>query len=354
MSFKVAFIGTGPEPDNPVWGESAAMAYRHADGYQRLSNCRLHACADIVRENATAFADEFGIPHQNVFENFDEMLQKTEPDIVSIATPVPTHADIVIDAAKTDVVTAIHCEKPMANTWRDSKQMTTVCKMHDVQLTFNHQRRFAPEWRHAKKILEEGVVGELKRVEMSAKNLFDWGTHLIDLANFYNDERDPEWVMGGLDYRVEDIRYGSHNENQAMALWRYDNGVHGLCSTGSQNFGPDLVGCKHRLDCTEGMIEVAGKENLRYRPVGDEEWTTVDIVSNNAVAKGIEHIVKCIDNGTDPELSADNALRAMELIFGAYESVRARRRVEFPLDIDDNPLQEMVEAGELHPHPNGN
>ncbi len=64
--FTVAVIGTGPEPDNIVWGESAAMAYRHGEAYEGLSQCDLVGCADIVRENAEAFADEFEIGEGDV------------------------------------------------------------------------------------------------------------------------------------------------------------------------------------------------------------------------------------------------------------------------------------------------
>ena len=39
------------------------------------------------------------------------------------------------------------------------------------------------------------------------------------------------------------------------------------------------------------------------------------------------------------------------MIFGAWESARRRGRVEFPLDIEDNPLEAMVESGELTPEP---
>lgn len=351
MSYDVAFIGTGPEPDNPVWGESAAMAYRHGRGYQMLDECALVACADIVRENAEAFAHEFDIPPESVFEDFGAMLHATEPNIVCVATPVPTHADLVIRTAETGAVDAIHCEKPMADTWGDSQHMAEVCEETNVQLTFNHQRRFSPQWRRAKELLDMGVVGNLERIEMSAKNLFDWGVHLIDLANFYNEEHDTEWVLTGLDYRVEDVRYGSHNENQAVALWEWENGVYGLCSTGSLGVGPGLVGCKHRLRCTEGIIEVAGETELRYRRVNEAEWETVEVEEINAIARGIEHIVECLTTGADSELSAEKALRAMELIFGAYESVRSRTRVDLPLSIDDNPLQEMVESDEFQLRP---
>ena len=348
VSHRVAFVGTGPDPDNQDWGTSAAMAYRHGWGYEKHEECELVACADLVRENATAFADEFDIPREDVYRDYVEMIETVEPDVVSVATPVPTHAKIVIDIAETGIPTAIHCEKPMADTWGDSKRMAEACANADMQLTFNHQRRFDPRWREAKRLLDEGAIGDLERLEIGGKNLLDFGTHLIDLCNFYNDERDPVWVLAGLDYRTADVRYGTHNENQSIALWEYENGLSALAATGKDT-GRDVIGCLNRLVGSEGVIEVQGEEPLRIRSAGESEWKSIDVPEVNAIARGIEHLLECLDTGEEPELGAKNSLRAMEVIFGAYESVRSHRRVEFPLDAEDNALEAMVHTGELTP-----
>lgn len=345
---RVAFIGTGPDPYDQDWGTSAAMAYRHGWGYEAYDGCELVACTDLVRDNAEAFADEFDITTENVFENYEEMLRTVEPDVVSVATPVPTHADIVIDVAETEIPTAVHCEKPMADTWGDSQRMAVACRDAGIQLTFNHQRRFDPRWREAKRLLDEGAIGDLERLEIGGKNLFDFGAHLIDLCNFYNDEHDPRWMLAGLDYRTTDVRYGTHNENQSIALWEYENGLTALAATGKDT-GSDVIGCLNRLVGSDGVIEVQGKEPLRVRRACESEWEAIDVPEVNAIAHGIEHVLDCLETGEEPELGADNALRAMELIFAAYESVRSHRRVEFPLDAEDNALEAMVNTGELTP-----
>jgi UDP-N-acetylglucosamine 3-dehydrogenase len=353
MSYTIAIIGTGPEPHNQVWGESAAMAYRHGWGYQQLEQCNLVACADLIYENAEAFADEFDINRDNIYEDYEQMLYDIEPDIVSIATPVPTHADIVVDIAKSEIPAAIHCEKPMAETWGDSQRMAIACDDHDIQLTFNHQRRFDPRWRDAKELLDNNEIGALQRLEIGGKNLFDFGTHLIDLCNLYNDEQSAEWVLAAVEYREENIRYGSHNENQSVAVWEYSNGVQGFASTGQ--VGQTVVGCQNRLIGDEGIIEVnpSADDSLRINRFDGYGWEAValDEPEMTPIDLGIEHIVKCLDMNEEPELGAANALSTMEIIFGAYESVRARGRVELPLDIKDNPLDAMVNAGELQPRP---
>ena len=349
--YDVAFIGTGPEPENPVWGVSAAMAYQHAPGYRDHGACDIVACADLVPENAGAFATEFGIDDDHVYEDYEAMLREVEPDIVSISTPVPTHAPIVLGCLRSGVLSAIHCEKPMATTWGDARLIAQEADRRDVQLTFNHQRRFAPHWREPKRLLDDGEIGELERVEVATAELLDNGTHYVDLANMYNDERLASWVIGQLDYREEHVKYGAHNTNQTTALWEYENGVHGLVITGH---GTDAVGCTVRLLGTDGEIQVnpPGEASYRIRRAGDADWEPVTHEGpDSVVAPAIEHLVDCLIEGSEPEISARRALSVTEIIFAVYESSRRRGRVDMPLDVEDNPLEAMVESGELSPTP---
>ncbi|MFB6295297.1 MAG: Gfo/Idh/MocA family protein [Halobacteriales archaeon] len=346
MSYDVAVVGTG-DPDAE---EGAAMAYNHATAYREIESTELLACADLVPGRARAFASEYGIDAANVFENYREMLRETAPDVVSVCVPPAHHAELVIGCAESGVPEAIHCEKPMADTPGDARRMIAACEDAGVQLTFNHQRRFGTKWRRAKELLDDGAIGDLRRLEMAAPNLLDWGTHVVDLCHFYNDEHAAEWVLGALDYRDEQVLFGEHNPNQDLVLWSYENGVYGLASTGEAG---DLVGCRPRLIGTDGRIEVdrqAGDEaNLSIRRDGTWETLEADSTHQGEITRALEHVVGCIGTAETPELSADKALRATDVIFGAWESVRQQRRVDLPLEIDDNPLEAMIEAGDLDP-----
>ncbi|WP_306061586.1 Gfo/Idh/MocA family protein [Natronococcus wangiae] len=347
--YDVAFIGTGPEPDNPVWGESAAMAYHHAAAYEEDDRCSLVACADIVEENASAFADRNSIDASNVFTNYERMLRETEPDVVSVCTPVPTHADIVIDCANADGLRAIHCEKPMADTMAASRRMVEVCADRGVQLTFNHQRRVATPSRRAAELVEEGAVGDVARVELATKNLFDAGTHLIDLCNAILGDRPAAWVMGQIDYREENVRYGVHNENQAFARWQYEDGTDAIIATGDKN---PLIACDVRVAGTEGELELNpdGDAQLRVKTDDSAAWDEIDTGEPLAdIPAAVDDIVRGLETDEEPQLSGRRALATTEIILGCYESVRRRERVELPLSIDDNPLVSMVESGELSP-----
>ena len=347
---EVAFIGTGPEPDNPVWGKSAAMAYRHAAAYEDHPSCRLVACADIVEPNASAFADRTGIGPSNVFSDYGEMLDAVQPDVVSICTPVPTHEPIVVDCISSGVK-AIHCEKPMADTMAGSRRMVEAAARTDVQLTFNHQRRVATPTRRLADLVADGAIGEVTRVELETKNLFDAGTHLIDLCNFVLDDPDAEWAIGQIDYRTENVRYGVHNENQAFARWRYEGGIDAVAAMGTD---ADFIDCDLRVLGTDGAAELnpAGEAQLRVKRGETASWEELDTGEPMAdIPAAIADVVTGLETGTEPALSARRALGSAQIIFACYESARRRGRVDLPLSIDDNPLVSMVEVGDLSPQP---
>lgn len=348
MTYTVAFIGTGPDPENPIWGTSAAMAYQHADAYQQNESCTLVACADLVHEHGEAFAERFDIPEDHVFEEYIEMLNTVRPDIVSVCTPVPTHADIVVDVAEHGAVSAIHCEKPMADTWEDSQRMAAVAETEGIQLTFNHQRRFAPATETAADSLANGEIGDLVRFEVGGKNLFDFGSHLIDLCTYFHPTGDTEWVICQIDYHTENVRYGTHNENQAIANWRYDDGVDAILASGND---ANLVDCLVRIVGTEGSLDLwpQGDNSPPLLINRDGETEPVEVGEGAMLRDAIDHLVDCHDTGETPIIAAHETLKAMKVIFGCWESARKRSRVGFPLDITGNPLEAMIENGALTP-----
>jgi len=355
--YRVGFIGTGKKKER---GDAMgyAMAYQHGNGYKLLADCEMVACADIVKENGEAFAKMFGTDAQpmKVYLSYPEMLAKEKLDIVSICTWPKLHAEMTIAAAAAGVK-AIHCEKPMALTYGQARAMYEVCTRYGIQLTFNHQRRFGAPFYKAKQLLKSGAVGKLERVEFGAGNLYDYGSHCFDTCNMHNDECAGEWVICQIDYRQEGLVFGAHNENQALALWKYRNGVLGLAATGA---GAALVGCHNKIVGSDGVIEIGpmgqGLPVLRVRRHGQAAWEAVDCGKDGLHGPGyneraIADLVDALKTGREPELSARRALNATELIFACWESSRRRGRVDLPLDISDSPIEAMVAAGELKPKP---
>jgi len=365
MVYRVAVVGTGA-PEQP---DRYAMAYRHAQAYDRLERCELIACADIVRDNAEAFARRFDLAAGSIYEDYETMLSEVEPDIVSVCTPPKTHAEIVMKCAESGVIDAIHCEKPMAGTWKGCREMVATCERTGVQLTFNHQRRFAAPYRKAKTLLDDGRIGTLQRIEIGGQDLLDYGTHLFDMCGYLTDQRPVEWVLAKVDCRNSTRKYGLYQESQALAWWRYESGVDGFAATGEA----ELVRCELRLEGADGTIEVGPEDGPSARVrVDGSDWERVETGRDGVwrpqphpldrlaervpigpdrlfseptyVDRALADVVEALDADEPSTLSAANALQTTEMIFGAWESARRRQRVRLPLEIEGNPLQAMIDG----------
>ena len=354
--YRVGIVGTGPGPETSISGRTHSWAYRHADAYADREDCELIACADIVPEFARAFAEEFAVAEENVFTDHGSMLAEADLDVVSVCTPIPTHAEIVIDCADAGVA-AVHCEKPMARTWAEARAMAHVCDLRGTQLTFGHQRRFGEPFRRAKELLDAGRVGELERIEISWGNFFDNGTHTIDLAGYFNDEHRASWVMGQLDYSKDHVRYGVPTADHAFVSWQYENGVHGIAATGDDvelAGGPyDFYDCYHRLVGSEGVIEVGRLDGplLRVRRDG-VGWESIDVAAEfeGSASRTIDSAIDALSGDGESEVRAELALRTTEILFAGHESMRRRGRIELPLTgVYDHPLESLIEAGEIEP-----
>jgi len=262
------------------------------------------------------------------------------------------HAEMTIAAAEAGVK-AIHCEKPMATTWGDAKRMARVCDERGVQLTFNHQRRFGAPFVMAKEMLQSGEIGEVRVLQYGHGNLYDTGTHFIDMLSFFNDETPAKWVSAQIDYREPELVFGADHEGQVWASWEYANGVMGMAASGP---GSPIVGAMNRIVGTRGVIEIGVQsENqpaLRIKRDGQTDWEVVDTKGESIHGPGfneraIADIVDALASRRESQLCARRALIATEIIFACWESSRRRARVDLPLDVDDNALDAMIEAGQI-------
>jgi len=345
MTYQVGIIGCG-RPWRTDGATGFGMSNAHAAGYIASPDAEIVALADINMANAKAFQERNG--GDRIYLDYHEMLEKENLDIVSISTWPHLHAPMVIACAEAGVK-AIHCEKPMAPTFGECKAMISACEKSGTQLTFNHQRRFNAPFVKTRELVNSGAIGELQRVEGACPDMFDWGTHWFDMMFMFNQETPAEWVIAQLDMRGHRSVFGVTLEGQGISQVKFENGVMGLLLAGTSMIG----GMAIRVMGSEGMIELTNDENTPLRMInsGSGGWQPVPVDGGihgmEAVKLGILDLIDALKTGREPELSGARVMRTSEVIFASYESVRRRARVDLPLDIEDSPLQAMIDAGDL-------
>jgi predicted dehydrogenase len=315
-------------------------------GYSADPRCKIVALADLKREAAEEMAGEFGL-QPGIFTDHKEMLAEVRPDVAGIALWTGLHPQVFMDCAEAGVK-AVLCEKPMAPTWGESKEMVRLAKEHDIQLTFCHQRRFTQGIRQAKHWLDEGRFGDLERMDMFAPaNLLDCGTHSLDLGFMFNDECPVVWAIGQIDAREVRAWFGVEFEFVAAGMLKYENGVWGTIRLGDDK---ELV-TGVRLTGSKGWIEVAWEGSYPRAVIYDEPgWEPPQVEGSGQMEALVRNSIDCLESGEEPELSADKALRATEVIFALYESSRRRARIDLPLEgVDDNAFLTMLAEGVIGP-----
>jgi predicted dehydrogenase len=348
--FKVGIIGAG-RPWKSEGATGFGMSHAHAQGYAASGKCEIVAIADLVEENARAFSEKHAGGTARLYASYDEMLAAEKLDIVSICTWPHLHAPMTIAAAKAGV-RAIHCEKPMAGTLGEARAMAKACEDAGVQLSFNHQRRFNNTFQTVRKMLDDGAIGDVLRIEGACGNFLDWGTHWMNMFLFYlRDEATPRWVIGQVDARRPSLVFGVPHDTQGMGTVRFDNGVMATLWTGDE--AHEMVGCEHRIFGTDGWIEVHNDApHIRWRgknhgstQIVEGEATAGGMHGNDANEKNACDVVEALATGRKPLCDVSNALPTTEILFGIYESARRRGRIDLPASIDDHPLVEMIENG---------
>lgn len=120
--------------------------------------------ADPKEWNRTRMAEEHGIPAGGVFTRWEELAaQPKMSDMVIIATQDAVHADPAVAFAKKGY--AILLEKPMAPTLAECERIIQAVKENNVMFGVCHVMRYTTYTQALKKLLDEGVVGEVVTIQ---------------------------------------------------------------------------------------------------------------------------------------------------------------------------------------------
>lgn len=132
-----------------------AVAGNHVAAYRATPGVELVAVCDVDVARARAFAQQHDIP--NATSALAEVLDAGRVDVVSVATPHPTHAEIVTAAARAGV--NVICEKPLAIELEVARRMVEACDEAGVLLATCYQRRFWPAAQRIRRAIDEGQLG---------------------------------------------------------------------------------------------------------------------------------------------------------------------------------------------------
>lgn len=211
------------------------MAKRHMASAAGNKDTELAMVCDLDEELVKKAVEEFKVPKSCT--DYHEMLSDEDIDIVVICTPDQTHKEITLAALKAGK--HVLCEKPMALTMEDCREMIHASREAKSKMMVGQIARYQRSFAEAKKLIERGDIGELFYVESEYAHDYSkigksWrldplrhgflggGCHAVDLLRWIAG--DPEEVMA---YSNHKVLKEWPTDDATIAIMKFPNNVIG-------------------------------------------------------------------------------------------------------------------------------
>lgn len=320
---KLAIIGAGGIAGVHVQGMLA-----HADKVECVALC------DLSDANLALRAEQLG-NGPALYHDWDTLLAEQQGlDAVIIALPHQLHAPAILAAAAAGK--HILCEKPMCMTLTEADAILDAVSRSGVLYMSAHNQLFTPVVREAKRLLDEGAIGQLRWLRTqdcfvagAASMQGTWrgsvasqgGGELIDTG--YH----PSYLLLYLagvpvaEVRASMSRFHMQieGEDTASVQVRFQNGVLGELLT---SWAMPLPYGSHQIHLVgdKGELFGSGRE-LFYRPTGFAEPAKRLLPAvESTFTEEIGHFAGCLQNGSRPLHGAQEGRDVLELILRATES----------------------------------
>ena len=179
---------------------STSIGNHYAETIAANPDAELAAICDTNEECIRERGAFYGLAPENVYTDFYEMIKREDIDAVCIVTPDQFHKDYVTTALRAgkDVL----CEKPMALSGDDCKEMIDVSDETGKKLMIGQICRFTPGFVLAKELIDAGEIGEISFIESEYAHKYE----NISTGWRYADP-DRNVVVGGGCHAVDLIRW---------------------------------------------------------------------------------------------------------------------------------------------------
>lgn len=328
---KIGIIGAG------------TMGGMHADCYSEIPDAEVVAVADSRLDAAKAIADRHSA---KAFASGDEIIALENVDIVDICLPTPFHKENVLKAAGAGK--HVFCEKPIARNMADGREIIAACEKANVKFMVGHVLRYFHEYAAAKKLIDSGAIGKPAMVrttraaghpqgwsnwyanmEMAGGVVLDMVIHDFDFLRWCFGDVERIYAKGlayagipKVDYALVTIRFKSGTIAHVEGSWAHPPGFFvklevagdaGLIEFDSRTTSP-LIVSKKASEGGGGGVEVP------QSPVNVSPYTME-----------LAHFIQCVIEDKEPEVTGEDALRALEIALGTLESIKTGMPVQLPL-----------------------
>jgi predicted dehydrogenase len=355
-----------------IIGHTGRGGYGHGLdlAFQKIPGVTVVAVADPVERRRRDVARKTGAAR--TYGDWREMLEREKPDLVSIGPRwVENRLEMVSRAA--EVGAHIYMEKPLAVSLEEADAMLSTAEKHGIRIALAHQVRVAPSLLHLKKLVEEGLIGDLLEIRTRGKqdrraggeDMMVLGWHCSYLMRFFGGK--PLWCSAwvqekGRDITAADRRAASEPLGPVAgdcihSCYAFPGGLQGHFASqkrgrgkagrfqitlyGSGGVATVHIGQDPEIYYLPDPLWSPGKSGARWRPLPDAPSNGEPSGLRGAAASNkrlVEDLIRAVETGGQSVASGYEGRLTLEMIHAVYASHLRGARVTFPLEDRRHPL----------------
>jgi predicted dehydrogenase/sugar phosphate isomerase/epimerase len=340
---------------------------KHFPAIKKNGKIELVAFCDLIKERAEKAKEEYGTPDARVYTDYTELV-KEDVDVVYVLTPNNAHAPVSIAAMKAGK--HVMCEKPMAKTYAEAKEMVKTAKETGKILTIGYQNRYRADSQYLKSACEADELGEIYYAKAHAIRrravptwgvfideekqgggpLIDIGTHALDLTLWMMNNYEPASVTGSTYRKLADQTqtgnaWGDWDpkkftvEDSAFGFIKMKNGATivleaswALNSLDVDEAKTSLCGTKAGADMKDGLrINRVhhGRQCVEKPDLGAGGVAFYDGTEEKPADIEAEVFYNAVTKGTPLTVEPEQALVVTQLLEAIYESAKTGKTIYF-------------------------
>jgi len=215
--------------------------------FERCKHAKLAALVSGDADKAKKFASQYNLDEKHIYSyaNFENLAHDDSVDVIYIVLPNGLHAEYTVRAAKCGK--HVFCEKPMANTVDECKQMIDACNAAKVKLGIGYRMQYEPYTQALVEMCRKQVQGKTRLISAdhgfnigggtwrtNAKlagggPLMDVGIYCLNAARYLMGA-EPVEVTAQMDQPRDDPRFNEVEASMVFTL-KFPNGALACCST---------------------------------------------------------------------------------------------------------------------------
>ncbi len=343
---RYAVIGTG------------MMGREHIANLDALPGARVVAIADPNAQSLALGQRAARLDDSACFADYRAMLENASYDVVVVATPNHTHADIMTDVLPTGAHVLV--EKPLGTTVAECDRIIEAAKGHRGIVWMGLEYRYKPAIARLVEEVHAGVIGTTRMVAIrehrfpflekvdhwnrfrrnTGGTLVEKCCHFFDLMTLIIGDRPARvYASGGQDVNHLEERYGGETPDiidNAFVIVDYEKGARALLdlcmfAEGSKN-EQELVAVGNKAKIEAFVPDSLLRLSLRSGRV-TESVIHDDRILHEGLHQGssfLEHLdfLETLKNGGNPKVTLEDGRLAVAVGVAAHRSIDEMRPVE--------------------------